>query len=167
MKYALILDKNPPQIYTRGMNFKKKAVVFIATGFFIGKIPFAPGTFGSIPGLLLAFMMSCLDFSLAAFFMAFFIPAAIWISGKAESILKAKDPGQIVIDEMAGMGVALMGLPFNLQTAVWGFFLFRFFDILKPFPIKRIERKLPGGAGIVMDDVLAGLFANTILRIVF
>ena len=149
------------------MNFRKKAVVCIATGFYLGKIPFAPGTFGSIPGLLIAVMLSFLNFSRAAFFLALFILAAVWISGKAESILKAKDPGQIVIDEMAGMGVALLGIPFNLHTAVWGFILFRFFDILKPFPIKRIEKTLSGGAGIVMDDVLAGLFSNAILRIAF
>jgi len=149
------------------MNFKQKTVIFVSTGFYLGKIPFAPGTFGSIPGLLLAYLISLSSLFYGTVMILIFIAGAIFISNEAETLFQSKDPKQIVIDEAAGMGVALLGLPFNMETAAAGFILFRLFDILKPFPIKIVERKLPGGTGIVMDDVLAGVFANIILRILF
>jgi len=149
------------------MNFKKETVIFVSTGFYLGKIPFAPGTFGSIPGLYLAYLASFSSLFYGTMMILLFTAGAVFISHAAEKLFQSKDPKQIVIDEVAGMGVALLGLPFNLKTAVAGFILFRFFDILKPFPIKIVERKLPGGLGIVMDDVLAGVFANIILRFIF
>ena len=94
-----------------------------------------------------------------------FILLAIWISGAAAKTLKRKDPGCIVIDEIAGMVVTFIGLPFTLTTAVLGFILFRILDILKPFPISTIDQRLSGGLGIVADDVVAGIFANVIVRI--
>jgi phosphatidylglycerophosphatase A len=81
-------------------------------------------------------------------------------------MLKKKDPGCIVIDEIAGIMVTFIGLPFNITTAVPGFLIFRLFDILKPFPIRYIERKLSGGAGVVLDDVAAGIYSNLSLRVV-
>jgi len=149
------------------MNLKRRAVIFVSTGFYLGKIPFAPGTFGSLPGLFLCYIASLLNFFSAAAFILFFILAAVLISNEAEKIFKKKDPGCIVVDEMAGMGVALLGLPFNRQTAFAGFVLFRLFDIFKPFPVKTFEKRIPGGAGIVMDDVVAGIFVNIILRFAF
>ena len=90
---------------------------------------------------------------------------AIWISGAAARRLKRKDPGCIVIDEIAGMVVTFIGLPFTLTTAVLGFILFRILDILKPFPIRMIDQRMSGGLGIVADDVVAGIFANIVTRI--
>ena len=87
------------------------------------------------------------------------------IAHDAEKILKKNDPGRIVIDEIAGLMVALFGLPFNAVYALAGFAIFRFFDILKPFPIRLIERKLSGGTAIVMDDVAAGICTNLVLRV--
>jgi phosphatidylglycerophosphatase A len=132
------------------MNFKEKLVMFLATGCFVGNIPFAPGTFGSIAGLLFVFIVF-----------------AVMIAGEAEKIIKRKDPGRIVIDEIAGIMVTLLGLPFNFISAISGFFIFRFLDIIKPFPIRSIESRLSGGAGIVMDDVAAGIMGNCILRLIF
>ena len=94
-----------------------------------------------------------------------FIALAIWISGAAAKTLQRRDPGCIVIDEIAGMVVTFIGLPFTLTTAVLGFILFRLLDILKPFPIRTLDQRLSGGLGIVADDVVAGIFANTIVRI--
>ena len=91
---------------------------------------------------------------------------AIGIASAAEKILKQKDPGQIVIDEIAGLMVTFAGWPFNLKTALAGFIIFRVFDILKPFPIRILDKRVGGGSGIVLDDVLAGVYGNLILRLV-
>lgn len=147
------------------MNFKQKLVMFLATGCFIGNISFAPGTFGSILGLPLCFFMSKIGFSAAVLLTLIFILCAIWIAQEAEKILKSKDPGCIVIDEIAGMILTLTGLPFNIISVTAGFFLFRILDIWKPYPIRLFERKFSGGVGVVMDDVAAGFFSNLVLRV--
>ena len=139
----------------------------LATGFFTGYIPFAPGTFGSIVGLPLCFLLSKTKLPAAILFILIFIFFAIWISNRAEKILKQNDPGCIVIDEIAGIMIALLGLPFNIISIAAGFVTFRFFDILKPFPIRYIERKFAGGTGIVLDDLMAGVYSNIALRLLF
>ena len=148
------------------MKFRERAVLFVATGFFIGSVPVAPGTFGSLLGLPLCFLLSRLNFLQSVIFILAFILFAIGIASAAEKILKQKDPGRIVIDEIAGLMVALAGLPFNLKTVLAGFILFRVFDILKPFPIRILEKRVGGGSGIVLDDVLAGVYGNLIIRLI-
>ena len=137
----------------------------LATGFFAGYIPFAPGTFGSIVGLSLCFLLSKAKLSVAILFILIFIFFAIWISNKAEKILKQNDPGCIVIDEIAGIMLTFLGLPFNIISVAAGFLTFRFFDILKPFPIRYMEKRFTGGTGIVLDDLAAGIFSNLVLRL--
>ena len=87
------------------------------------------------------------------------------MAGEAEKVFKKKDSRLIVIDEMAGFLVTLFLIPWNAKSIAAGFFLFRLIDIVKPFPIRRLER-LPGGWGVVTDDVLAGIYANAILRVI-
>ena len=147
------------------MNFSNKTAVFLATVGYAGYIPFAPGTFGSLIGLPLCFLLAGIKLSAAIMAVLLFIALAIWISGAAAKTLQRRDPGCIVIDEIAGMVVTFIGLPFTLTTAVLGFILFRLLDILKPFPIRTLDQRLSGGLGIVADDVVAGIFANTIVRI--
>ena len=147
------------------MNFGDKAAVFLATGFYVGRIPLAPGTFGSLMGLPLCFLLAGIRVPAALVAVLLIIVLATWIAGAAERILGRRDPGCIVIDEIAGMAVTMLGLPFNPTTAVMGFVMFRILDILKPFPIRILDKRLPGGAGIVADDVVAGVFANIFLRI--
>ena len=147
------------------MKFGERAVLFVATGFFIGKIPVASGTFGSLIGLPLCFLLSRLDFLQSASVILVFILFAIGIASAAEKILKQKDPGQIVIDEIAGLMVALAGLPFNVKTILAGFIVFRVFDILKPFPIRILDTSVKGGSGVVLDDVLAGIYSNLVVRL--
>jgi len=147
------------------MNFSEKAAVFLATGFYVGNIPFAPGTFGSLIGLALCFLLAGIHLSAAIIAALLIIGLAVWIADVAAKTLKRKDPGCIVIDEIAGMVVTLIGLPFNLTTAVTGFILFRILDILKPFPIRILDKRVSGGLGIVADDVVAGIFANALMRI--
>ena len=147
------------------MNFGEKAVMFLATGFYVGNVPLAPGTLGSLIGLPLCFLLAGIQLPAAIILAVLFIGFAVWIAHAAEKTLKKKDPGCIVIDEVAGMVVTLIGLPFNLTTAVIGFIIFRILDILKPFPIRTLDKRLPGGIGIVADDVVAGIFANIFIRI--
>ena len=146
------------------MNFKQKSVLFLATGCYIGNISFAPGTFGSVLGLLLCFFLSKIDFSIAVFLTLIFILCAIWIANEAEKIIDLKDPGCIVIDEIAGIILTLSGLPFNITSVTLGFLVFRALDIWKPYPIRLLENKFSGGIGIVLDDVAAGILSNLILR---
>lgn len=148
------------------MKFRERAVLLVATGFFIGTVPVAPGTFGSLVGLPVCFLLSHLNFLQSVIFILGFILFAIGIASAAEKILKQKDPGQIVIDEIAGLMVTFAGLPFDLKTALAGFIIFRVFDILKPFPIRMLDKRVGGGYGVVLDDVLAGVYANLILRLV-
>ena len=148
------------------MNFKEKSVMFLATGCFTGNIPFAPGTFGTVLGLPLCFLLSRIDLPITILYTVLFIFFAVWIAHDAVRILEKKDPGCIVIDEIAGLVVTLIGLPFNWFTVIAGFLLFRIFDILKPFPIRLLEKNLSGGAGIVMDDVAAGIYSNLVLRLI-
>ena len=147
------------------MNLREKAIVFLATGFYIGNVPLAPGTFGSLLGLPVAFVLAGLKLPQAIACAMLFIFFAIWIANTAERVLKSTDPGCIVIDEVAGMVVTLIGLPFNPAVAVIGFIFFRILDILKPFPIRILDKQISGGLGVVADDVAAGIFANLLLRI--
>jgi phosphatidylglycerophosphatase A len=148
------------------MDFKEKLVMFLATGCFVGNIPGAPGTFGSIVGLLFCPFLSRAGLPFASVIVFVFIVFAIVIAGEAEKIIKQKDPGRIVIDEIAGIMVTLLGLPFNFISVISGCFIFRILDIIKPFPIRSIENRLSGGAAIVMDDVAAGIMGNCLLRAV-
>ena len=147
------------------MKFRERAVLFLATGFFIGTVPFAPGTFGSIIGLPICFLISRLDILIGVICTVLFILFAIWVAAAAEKVLRKRDAGEIVIDEIAGLIVTFIGLPFTLKTVIAGFIIFRTFDILKPFPIRFLEKKVAGGSGVVLDDVLAGLYGNLILRL--
>jgi len=149
------------------MKFRDKAVLFLATGFNIGNIPLAPGTFGSVLGLGLCFVLAGLKLPLAVVCIGLFIALAVRIAAEAEKLLKQKDPGCIVIDEIAGMAVTLVGLPFNLTTVLIGFIIFRILDISKPFPIRALDKRVSGGVGIVIDDVVAGIFANLLLRLIY
>ena len=147
------------------LNFKDRLVLFLASGLFLGLIPFAPGTFGSLLGIPLHWLLGHLPISLGICSLGFVILISVWISGKAELLLGKKDPSQIVIDEVAGMAVALAGAPFEPSLIIVAFIFFRFFDIWKPFPIRYIDRSFPGGWGIVLDDVAAGVMANLAWRL--
>ncbi len=135
---------------------------WIATCCLIGQIPFAPGTWGSASAFL--FIPWLENDPLVYFFvMVVLIAVGVWSSELAARALRQSDPSCIVIDELCGMFVTFCLIPFNFKTAVAGFSLFRIFDIWKPFPIRWFER-MPGGYGIVGDDLIAGLFANLILH---
>jgi len=149
------------------MDFRQKAALFVATGCYTGKAPIAPGTFGTMAGLPLCLLSARFNWQFSLIFAMSFTIFAIWVAHHAEKIIGEKDPGAIVIDEMAGILVTFVGLPFNTAFAATGFIIFRILDIAKPFPIRWLERRLSGGTGIVLDDVVAGIGSNLILRLIF
>ncbi len=140
-----------------------KLILFIASGFYLGKIPWAPGTFGTFLGIPLA----CLLHRLPLFFLApavlLLVLGSVWISGQAARIIGEEDPPMIVLDEVAGMTVSLCMFPCSTVYVAACFFLFRLFDIWKPGPVNSLQR-LPGGWGVVMDDVLAGFLAALVVQ---
>ena len=144
---------------------KNAIALFLATGCKSGYSPVAPGTAGSLAALLPCGVLSLLPLSVSTMFLIAFIVLAVWAAELSESILGQKDPGCIVIDEFAGMMITLIGIPFTWQSVLAGFMIFRVMDILKPFPIRYLERTIPGGAGIVMDDVAAGIADHLVLRL--
>ena len=144
---------------------KPNAVMFLATGGYVGHAPFASGTFGSLVGLPIVYLLSRTNWALAGIIVITLILGAVWVAHLAEKALKAKDPGCIVIDEIAGMCVTMLFIPLSFTTGLAGFFLFRLFDVIKPPPVRQMERNLHGGWGVVMDDVMAGIMANIALRL--
>jgi phosphatidylglycerophosphatase A len=139
----------------------------LVTGAGVGYIPRLPGTMGTvvaIPFSLALNRVAVINFTLAILILIASIYCAIWLSTKAANILKQKDPQVIVIDEIVGFVAANFLAPPRLSALLWSFFLFRFFDIAKVFPTNRLEQ-LPGGAGIVLDDVMAGLYTLISLRL--
>jgi phosphatidylglycerophosphatase A len=137
---------------------------YVATLGIIGYIPFAPGTFGTLCAFVFFIIVKpSLFFHLAL--LALFIPVGIISSHSAERSLNTKDSSHIVIDEFCGYLLSVLFLPFSFLYALSAFFLFRVFDILKPFPIRRIERTFSGGTGVMADDMAAALYTNIILQI--
>ncbi len=144
-----------------------RLIMLIATGFGVGRIPFAPGTWGSLLALPLHwFAASRLSMGGQAALIAAVALVAVWSAGGAEKILDRADPGCVVIDEVAGMLAALAFLPASPGWLAAGFLLFRLFDIAKPFPVGWLDRHLHGGPGIVIDDLAAGAMSAMILHAV-
>ena len=146
------------------MKFRDRAVVLLATGFTVGNIPFAPGTWGSLLGLPLWLGLAQLETAAAGACLLAVIGAAVWVADRAERVLGQKDAQCIVVDEVAGMLVGLAGVPVSAVNCLCAFAVFRLLDIVKPFPARRIEQRLPGGWGVVLDDVAAGIYCNLLMR---
>jgi phosphatidylglycerophosphatase A len=136
--------------------------IALATCFGVGYVPVAPGTFGSLAGLALWLILPT-PATLAAGIVITFLVGA-WASGVAEQHFGASDPGPAVIDEVMGMLATMFMNPGGWVSASAGFFLFRLFDVIKPYPANRLER-LPGGIGIMADDLMAAIYANLALRV--
>lgn len=145
----------------------------IATGLGVGYSPVAPGTVGSFIGILLIFLLSRWQFIEGQRVIVHWLVVAvisaigIWAASRAEIILAKRDPPQIVIDEIVGQ-LLTFGLIFRnprVNLLFLGFLFFRFFDIVKPFPIKSLER-VPFGFGIVLDDLAAGFYASLLLFLI-
>lgn len=149
------------------MSFAEKCILFSAIGAGSGRAPFAPGTFGTLAGIPLVLLFLVIPSSMQVFFTLAVILFAIWTADRAEKLIGQSDPGCIVIDEIAGFTVAMAGIHLSALSVVSGFLIFRVFDIIKPFPVRFFERNFHGGAGVVLDDVAAGLFSTIVLHIFF
>jgi phosphatidylglycerophosphatase A len=136
----------------------------IATLFFIGYLPYAPGTFGTLAGMLFIWILKP-SFLCQFGIVCVTVIIGIITSGIAEKAFGEKDSRHIVIDEFAGYLCSVIFLPLTPAYMIAAFFLFRFFDILKPPPIRMLER-IGGGVGVMCDDVAAGVVTNVILQVV-
>ena len=135
---------------------------FVATFFYLGKLPFAPGSWGSL-GALLLWLLLPVTFSIHLSVIIILFVLGVYSSSRIAKYLDDHDPSEVVIDEVVGMGISLFMLPHSPGLYLLAFILFRVFDILKPSFIYRIQN-LSGGWGIMLDDVLAGLLTFTIVK---
>ena len=142
----------------------KLLIKILSSVFFIGYSPFAPGTLASLAAFF-AYVLFIRG-NLAGHLISVFLLTVLgfWLSGEAEKLFNKKDARQIVIDDFTGMLVGLLFLPYSLKAALVGLVFFRIMDVLKPYPILKIER-LPRGWGVMGDDLLAGLYANIALQL--
>jgi phosphatidylglycerophosphatase A len=147
-------------------SLRQDPVLFLGLGFGSGLSPFAPGTAGTVVALLFVPLLALLStgYLLAVLLIASL--AGIYICGYSAEKLGAKDPSSIVWDEFVGLWIALAGFPVSSFWLVSGFVVFRCFDILKPWPISVLDRKVPGGLGIMLDDIVAGVMTWLVLRLV-
>jgi phosphatidylglycerophosphatase A len=164
MKYLRPPTPNAIESFRKAGLLDKLALI-LSSCFGFGLIPVAQGTFGTLAGIPLAMALAHVGPMAAAYLLFFFVLLSIWTSGRSARALEKDDPAEVVIDETAGLLLTLFLLPATGFNLCLGFILFRLFDILKPFPIRRLE-KLEGGAGIVLDDLLAGVYGNVCLRLV-
>src|SRR3972149_6876997 len=144
----------------------KHFISLLATGFGVGYSPVAPGTLGTLVAILIYYFLSEIPSPLYEITVIGFFFLSVWISENTEKFFRKKDDQRIVIDEVIGFLVTMLWIPKTLLFVTIGFFLFRFFDILKPFPIRRLEKGFKGGFGVVLDDVVAGVYANIVLRLI-
>jgi len=157
-------------------NAKKTAIILLTTGFGSGYAPIASGTFGTVVGILYFLAFMHLPAVVYFWLLTLLTIIACWASGYAEQIFNQKDSGKIVIDEIVGYLFTMFMVPVAfgsgseiihdfLPKVIAGFFLFRFTDILKPFPARWIDKNMGGGSGVVLDDVVAGVYANILMHL--
>ena len=142
-----------------------KLIMAVATGFYTGYLPKAPGTWGTLVAFPLHFLLIRLPLSGYYLSLGIIFILAVITSGGAEKILDHGDPGIVVIDEIIGMLIGLIGIPLKIIPLLLAFVVFRIFDILKPFPVGWADSHLHGGLGIVCDDVLAGIYTLIVMKI--
>ena len=144
----------------------KNPVHFLALGFGSGLIPFMPGTFGSLAAIPLLLLMA--QIPLWAFITITLLASVIgiYLCGKTADDMQVHDHGSIVWDEIAGMFITFLFVPISAMSLCLGFVLFRIFDIVKPWPIGVIDKRLHGGSGIMLDDIIAGAMACACLHII-
>ncbi|MCK5179326.1 MAG: phosphatidylglycerophosphatase A [Candidatus Omnitrophica bacterium] len=140
-----------------------KLVKMLSTWFYVGDIPGAPGTAASAVAVLMAVIFAP---NIFLYILVTIIVTVLGfkVSGRMEAILGKKDPGCIVIDEVAGIMVAFFLLPLTLPVVITAFFLFRAFDMFKIYPVNKFE-EMKGATGVMMDDLIAGLYTNIVMQL--
>ncbi len=140
----------------------EKLITFLATGFGSGLSPVAPGTAGTLVGVLICLLCLPMPWILRLLFVLVLLAFSIYVADKAEKIYQKKDDQRIVIDEIIGLQLTMLPVAINALNLFAAFVLFRIFDIWKPFPVRNLQG-LPGGWGVVIDDVAAGIYAGAIM----
>ena len=140
---------------------------WVATWFGIGTLPKAPGTWGSLAALPLAWVIqTTLDLPGLLLATAIAFGCGLWATSRYLGETHEVDPQPVVVDEVAGQWLTLLAAPPTILGYAAGFLLFRFFDIVKPWPIRMIERRIPGAAGVMLDDIMAGIYAVIVLLLI-
>ncbi len=152
------------EIFEKATPYGKTALI-LGTWFGSGLFPFASGTAGTLAAVPLVALSATFSPIFSGLFLAVMILVAIRASEVVHKLLGKPDPSEVVIDEVAGFLLTLLWIPLSWGTLLAGFLLFRIFDIWKPWPAGPAE-KLHGGLGIVLDDLVAGLYANLLLRVI-
>lgn len=142
----------------------QKAIKFLACGFGSGLVPVAPGTFGTLAGIPLCLLFLSFAWFWRLLFILVLTALSVYLAGRAEEIYQRKDDQRIVIDEIVGFQITMLPVTITALHLCAAFVLFRIFDILKPFPLRKLQ-DLPGGWGVVMDDVGAGIYAGALLML--
>ena len=142
-------------------------IAWLASGCGLGSLPAAPGTWGSLGALPLWFLLSWLSSGWYLLLVILVSGVAIWVADEAGKLFKVVDSPVIVIDEIAGLMLALVGVHLSFTNVLAAFLLFRFFDIVKPFPADWCEANLPGGYGVVIDDLVAGIMTWVVMQVFF
>jgi len=145
----------------------KDPIHFLALGFGSGLAPKAPGTFGTLAAIPCVLLLSSISFLSLAVIILLMSIAGIYICGKAAKDAGVHDHGAIVWDEIVGLMITMFAMPITWQSLLVGFALFRFFDILKPWPISYLDKNCTGGFGIMIDDIVAGLAAWLLMWFTF
>lgn len=145
----------------------RNVIMAIATGCWVGNLPKAPGTWGSLAALLPWLLLKELTIPVYLLMLVAVFIIGFFAAGSAEKILDRADAGPIVIDEILGMFITLTHAPDHPLAWLLGFLLFRVFDIAKPFPVSWFDQRIHGGIGIMMDDVIAGLYALISLQLLW
>ena len=149
--------------------FKEKSarvgILAIATGGFVGFFPVAPGTMGSALAMGYVWLNRGSSFAFDLIFLIALLVLGVWASDRAGKILNKPDASPLVIDEIVGILITMLGIPVTPFTVFWGFLWFRFFDIFKLPPANIADSRVKGGLGVMLDDVVAGVYANILLHL--
>jgi phosphatidylglycerophosphatase A len=139
---------------------------FIAFGFGTGAIPIAPGTFGTLIAIPIYLYLESYSNTFYFIFLILFTFFSIWLCEKVSDEIKVDDHQGMNIDEIVGFLVTMFWAPYGWKWILLGFILFRVFDILKPWPIRQIDARMKGGVGMILDDVLAGVYSFLIIQVI-
>lgn len=150
----------------RSFSFTQKLIHFVAFGFGSGKAPLAPGTFGTLAAVPIYFLLHETGVVIYTGVVIVMFVFGVWCCGVTERDYQKTDMSSIVWDEIVGYLMTMFMAPMDWWWAAVGFVLFRLFDIWKPFPIRMLERRVPGGFGVMLDDALAGVYACVLLQVI-
>jgi len=159
------MSSKNPKIENLSNKVLSNPIHFLAFGFGSGLAPFAPGTFGTLAAIPLYLLIQPLTLPLYLLITTIVCITGVWICGKSSDLLGVHDHSGIVWDEFAGYFITMIAAPVGWVWIIVGFALFRLFDIWKPWPISILDKQIHGGLGIMLDDILAGVFSLIILQL--